>query len=126
MSPFYISSELVDFFFGVELGPSYRVGPNGEYEVENKKLQTALPPKGDDGICVVNQMILNGLFSIYYRTHQLQSSGGLIKGDADLADGKFPIGYACHTGVDLTLCCTMLYQPLWIAQEWPRATSRTA
>ena len=49
-----------------------------------------------------------------------------IKGDADLADGKFPIGSACHTGVDLTLCCTMLYQPLWIAQEWPRATSRTA
>lgn len=84
MSPFYISSELVDFFFGVELGPSYRLGLNGEYEVENKKLQTALPPKGDDGICVVNQMILNGLFSIYYRTHRLQSEKGLIKGDTDL------------------------------------------
>ena len=84
MSPFFISSELVDFFFGVELGPSYRVGANGDYEVENKKLQTVLPPKGEDGVCIVNQMILNGLFSIYYRTHQLPSTGGWIKGDSDL------------------------------------------
>jgi hypothetical protein len=84
MSPFFISSQLVDFFFGVELGPSYRLGANGEYEVENKKLQTVLPPKGDDGVCIVNQMILNGLFSIYYRTHQLPSTGGWIKGDGDL------------------------------------------
>ena len=84
MSPFFISSELVDFFFGVELGPSYRLGANGEYEVENKKLQTVLPPKGDDGVCIVNQMILNGLFSIYYRTHQLPSTGGWIRGDNDL------------------------------------------
>jgi len=83
LSPFFISSELVDFFYNVELGPSYRLGTNGEYEVEQKKLQTVLPPKGD-GICLVNQMILNGLFSIYYRTHQLPSTGGWIKGDADL------------------------------------------
>ena len=83
LSPFFISSELVDFFYNVELGPSYRLGTTGEYEVEQKKLQTVLPPKGD-GICLVNQMILNGLFSIYYRTHQLPSTGGWIKGDADL------------------------------------------
>lgn len=83
LSPFFISSELVDFFYNVELGPSYRLGANGEYEVEQKKLQSVLPPKGD-GICLVNQMILNGLFSIYYRTHQLPSTGGWIKGDADL------------------------------------------
>lgn len=84
MSPFFISAELVEFFFGVELGPSYRLGVNGDYEVENKKLQTVLPPKGEDGLCLVNQMILNGLFSIYYRTHQLPSTGGWIKGDTDL------------------------------------------
>jgi hypothetical protein len=83
LSPFFISSELVDFFYNVELGPSYRLGTNGEYEVEQKRLQTVLPPKGD-GICIVNQMILNGLFSIYYRTHQLPSTGGWIQGDADL------------------------------------------
>jgi hypothetical protein len=83
LSPFFISSELVDFFYNVELGSSYRLGANGEYEVEQKRLQTVLPPKGD-GICIVNQMILNGLFSIYYRTHQLPSTGGWIKGDADL------------------------------------------
>jgi hypothetical protein len=83
LSPFLISSELVDFFYNVELGPSYRLGTNGEYEVEQKKLQNVLPPKGE-GICLVNQMILNGLFSIYYRTHQLPSTGGWIKGDSDL------------------------------------------
>jgi hypothetical protein len=83
LAPFFISSELVDFFYNVELGSSYRLGANGEYEVEQKRLQTVLPPKGD-GICIVNQMILNGLFSIYYRTHQLPSTGGWIKGDADL------------------------------------------
>jgi hypothetical protein len=83
LAPFFISSELVEFFYNVELGPSYRLGTNGEYEVEQKRLQTVLPPKGD-GICIVNQMILNGLFSIYYRTHQLPSTGGWIKGDADL------------------------------------------
>ena len=83
LTPFFISSELVEFFYNVELGSSYRLGANGEYEIDQKKLQTVLPPKGD-GICVVNQMILNGLFSIYYRTHQLPSTGGWIKGDADL------------------------------------------
>lgn len=83
LAPFFISSELVEFFYNVELGPSYRLGTNGEYEVEQKRLQSVLPPKGD-GICIVNQMILNGLFSIYYRTHQLPSTGGWIKGDADL------------------------------------------
>jgi hypothetical protein len=83
LSPVFISSELVDFFYNVELGSSYRLGANGEYEVEQKRLQAVLPPKGD-GICIVNQMILNGLFSIYYRTHQLPSTGGWIKGDADL------------------------------------------
>jgi hypothetical protein len=83
LAPFFISSELVEFFYNVELGPSYRFGTNGEYEVEQKRLQTVLPPKGD-GICIVNQMILNGLFSIYYRTHQLPSTGGWIRGDADL------------------------------------------
>jgi hypothetical protein len=83
LTPFFISSELVEFFYNVELGPSYRLGANGDYEVDQKKLQTVLPPKGD-GICIVNQMILNGLFSIYYRTHQLPSNGGWIKGDADL------------------------------------------
>jgi hypothetical protein len=83
LAPFFISSELVDFFYNVELGSSYRLGTNGEYEVEQKRLQSVLPPKGD-GICIVNQMILNGLFSIYYRTHQLPSTGGWIKGDADL------------------------------------------
>jgi hypothetical protein len=83
LAPFFISSELVEFFYNVELGPSYRLGANGEYEVEQKRLQSVLPPKGD-GICIVNQMILNGLFSIYYRTHQLPSTGGWIKGDADL------------------------------------------
>jgi hypothetical protein len=83
LAPFFISSELVDFFYNVELGSSYRLGANGEYEVEQKRLQSVLPPKGD-GICIVNQMILNGLFSIYYRTHQLPSTGGWIKGDAEL------------------------------------------
>jgi len=83
LAPFFISSELVEFFYNVELGPSYRLGANGEYEVEQKRLQSVLPPKGD-GICIVNQMILNGLFSIYYRTHQLPSTGGWIRGDADL------------------------------------------
>jgi hypothetical protein len=82
LAPFFISSELVDFFYNVELGSSYRLN-NGQYEVDQKRLQTVLPPKGD-GICIVNQMILNGLFSIYYRTHQLPSTGGWIKGDADL------------------------------------------
>ena len=84
LSPFFISSELVQFFFNVDLGPSYRLGATGEYEVENKKLQSILPPQEDGGVCVVNQMILNGLFSIYYRTHQLPSTGGWIKGDSDL------------------------------------------
>jgi hypothetical protein len=84
LAPFFISSELVEFFYNIELGPSYRLGANGEYEVEQKKLQSVLPPKGD-GICIVNQMILNGLFSIYYRTHGLPSTGGWIKGDADLS-----------------------------------------
>jgi hypothetical protein len=84
LSPFFITRELVDFFYTTDLGPAYRLNETtGQYEVASKKLQDVLPERGDDS-CVVNQMILNGLFTIYYRTHKLPTNAGKIRGDTDL------------------------------------------
>lgn len=98
MSAFYIKDSLVDMFYTTDLGPAYRLNEEtGQYEVAAKRLQDILPERGDDS-CVVNQMILNGLFTIYYRTHKLPTNAGKIKGDADL---KKYLGDAMRTiGVD--------------------------
>jgi hypothetical protein len=84
MSPFFITGQLVDFFYTTELGPAYRLNETtGQYEVAAKRLQDVLPDRGEDS-SVVNQMILNGLFTIYYRTHKLPTNAGKIKADGDL------------------------------------------
>lgn len=84
ISPFYITGELIRFFFNTDLGPAYiKDETTGEYKIFEKELQDILPNHGDD-VCVINQMIINGLFTIYYRTHKLQRVKSNIVGDSDI------------------------------------------
>jgi hypothetical protein len=98
LSPFFITGQLVDFFYSTDLGPAWRLNEStGQYEQAAKRLQDVLPDRGEDS-CVVNQMILNGLFTIYYRTHKLPTNAGKIKADTDLR--KFLGAAMKEIGVD--------------------------
>jgi hypothetical protein len=98
LSPFFITGQLVDFFYNTDLGPAWRLNEStGQWEQSTKRLQDVLPDRGEDS-CVVNQMILNGLFTIYYRTHKLPTNAGKIKADSDLR--KYLGGAMKEIGVD--------------------------